>query len=171
MRKCKVCRVKFAPVHSSVQMCCSLTCAIEYSKQIEKKKWAKEKKVLKEKIKTKSDYVKELQKQVNYFIRQRDKDKPCISCGKPLINKFDAGHYRSAGGNPELRFEELNIHGQCVYCNQHLHGNLIDYRIRLIERIGVEKVEWLESKHEPKHYTIEELKELIKEYKQKNKNQ
>lgn len=169
MRKCKICKVKFTPVHSSVQMCCSLTCAIEYSKQIEKKKWAKEKKVLKEKIKTKSDYVKELQKEVNKFVRNRDKDKPCISCGKPLKSKFDSGHYRSAGGNPELRFEELNIHGQCVYCNQHLHGNLIDYRIRLIERIGVEKVEWLESKHEPKHYTIQELKELIKQYKQKNK--
>lgn len=169
MRKCKICKVKFTPVHSSVQMCCSINCAIEYSKQIEKKKWTKQKKVLKEKVKTKSDYVKELQKQVNYYIRQRDKDKPCISCGKPLNSKFDAGHYRSAGGNPELRFEELNIHGQCVYCNQHLHGNLIDYRIRLIERIGVEKVEWLESKHEPKRYTIPELKELIKKYKQKNK--
>jgi len=171
MRKCKICKVKFEPVHSSVQMCCSLTCAIEYSKQIEKKKWQKEKKVLKEKLKTKSDYVKELQKEVNKFIRNRDKDKPCVSCGKPLLNKFDAGHYRSAGGNPELRFNESNIHGQCVYCNQHLHGNLIDYRIRLIERIGVEKVEWLEKKHDPKHYTIEELKELIKEYKSKNKNQ
>lgn len=171
MRNCKICKVKFEPVHSSVQMCCSLTCAIEYSKQIEKKKWQKEKKVLKEKLKTKSDYVKELQKEVNKFIRNRDKDKPCISCGKPLPEKRDAGHYRSAGGNPELRFEESNIHGQCVYCNQHLHGNLINYRIRLIQRIGVEKVEWLEKKHEPKHYTIPELKELIKEYKAKNKNQ
>ena len=169
MRKCKICKIKFDPVHSSVQMCCSINCAIQYSKQIEKKKWTKEKKVLKEKIKTKSDYVKELQKEVNYFIRKRDKNKPCISCGKPLINKFDAGHYRSAGGNPELRFNELNIQGQCVYCNQHLHGNLIDYRIGLIKRIGIDKVEWLESKHEPNHYTIEELKELIKYYKQKNK--
>jgi len=48
---------------------------------------------------------------------------------------------------------------------------LIDYRICLIKRIGVEKVEWLEKKHEPKHFTIPELKQLIKEYKQKNKNQ
>lgn len=169
MPKCKICKVKFDAKFFLQKTCFDSKCVYEYSKQIQKKEWSKEKKVLKEKLKTKSDYVKELQKEVNYFIRQRDKDKPCISCGKPLIKKFDAGHYRSAGGNPELRFEELNIHGQCVYCNQHLHGNLIDYRIRLIERIGVEKVEWLENKHEPKHYTIPELKELIKDYKQKNK--
>lgn len=167
--RCKVCKNKFEPRFFLQKTCFDSNCVLQYSKRVKKKEWQKEKKLLKEKLKTKSDYVKELQKEVNKFVRNRDKDKPCISCGKPLLKKFDAGHYRSAGGNPELRFEEFNIHGQCVYCNQHLHGNLINYRIRLIERIGIEKVEWLEKKHEPKHYTIQELKEIIKEYKSKNK--
>jgi hypothetical protein len=69
-----------------------------------------------------SDHVKELQVIVNKYVRLRDKDKGCISCGTPLLGKYDAGHYYSAGGNPELRFNTDNIHGQCVYCNQHRHG-------------------------------------------------
>lgn len=170
MPRCKECKQKFISKRFLQKTCDNIACALAYSRKQTQIEWKKEKKVLKDKLKTKSDYQKDLQKEVNYFIRQRDKDKPCISCSKPLIGKFDAGHYRSQGGNPELRFNELNIFGQCVRCNQHLHGNLIDYRIGLIKRIGVEKVEWIESKHEPQHYTIEELKEMIIKYRNLNKN-
>ena len=106
----------------------------------------------------------------NKFIRARDKDKPCISCNKTNIKKKNAGHYRSVGGSPELRFEELNCHLQCEYCNTYLHGNLIEYRKHLINRIGLCKVEWLEGKHEPKHYTKEELRGLKEVYRLKIKN-
>jgi hypothetical protein len=170
MPRCKECKQKFISKRFLQKTCDNISCALAYSRKQTQIEWKKEKKVLKDKLKTKSDYQKDLQKEVNYFIRQRDKNKPCISCSKPLIGKFDAGHYRSQGGNPELRFNELNIFGQCVRCNQHLHGNLIDYRIGLIKRIGVEKVEWIESKHEPQHYTIEELKEMIIKYRNLNKN-
>jgi hypothetical protein len=170
MPRCKECKQKFISKRFLQKTCDNIACALAYSRKQTQIEWKKEKKVLKDKLKTKSDYQKDLQKEVNYFIRQRDKNKPCISCSKPLIGKFDAGHYRSQGGNPELRFNELNIFGQCVRCNQHLHGNLIDYRIGLIKRIGVEKVEWIESKHEPQHYTIEELKEMIIKYRNLNKN-
>ena len=170
MPRCKECKQKFISKRFLQKTCDNIACALAYSRKQTQIEWKKEKKVLKDKLKTKSDYQKDLQKEVNYFIRQRDKNKPCISCSKPLIGKFDAGHYRSQGGNPELRFNELNIFGQCVRCNQHLHGNLIDYRIGLIKRIGVDKVEWIESKHEPQHYTIEELKEMIIKYRNLNKN-
>ena len=170
MPRCKECKQKFISKRFLQKTCNNIACALAYSRKQTQIEWKKEKKVLKDKLKTKSDYQKDLQKEVNYFIRQRDKNKPCISCSKPLIGKFDAGHYRSQGGNPELRFNELNIFGQCVRCNQHLHGNLIDYRIGLIKRIGVDKVEWIESKHEPQHYTIEELKEMIIKYRNLNKN-
>ena len=170
MPRCKECKQKFISKRFLQKTCDNIACALAYSRKQTQIEWKKEKKVLKDKLKTKSDYQKDLQKEVNYFIRQRDKNKPCISCSKPLIGKFDAGHYRSQGGNPELRFNELNIFGQCVRCNQHLHGNLIDYRIGLIKRIGVEKVEWIESKHEQQHYTIEELKEMIIKYRNLNKN-
>lgn len=171
MARCKVCKTKFDPRFFNQKTCETPKCMIDYRDKLKADKWKHEKKVLKEKLKTKSDYIKDLQKWVNLFIRNRDRLKPCVSCGRPLNQKFDAGHYKSAGGNPELRFNEENIHGQCVRCNRDLHGNLIDYRINLIKRIGVEKVEDLERKHNPKHYSIPELKEMIIEYKQKTKNQ
>lgn len=166
LKTCKVCKIKFKPKHSTVQPVCSWQCAIVLAKQNKDKDNRKELKQLREGLKTNSDHRKELQVLVNRFIRLRDKDKPCISCLKPLKAKYDAGHYRSSGGNPEIRFEELNIHAQCVHCNQYLSGNLIDYRINLIQRIGLDKVEWLEGKHEPQHLSIEDIKEMKIKYKE-----
>ena len=41
------------------------------------------------------------------YIRRRDQDKPCISCGKYTL--LQAGHFYSAGGNPVVRFNEDNV--------------------------------------------------------------
>lgn len=117
----------------------------------------------------KSFQTKKAQTEFNRYIRIRDKSRGCISCRKPFNHKYDAGHFRSTGGNPELRFNELNNNGQCVHCNQHLSGNLVDYRINLIAKIGKEKVELLEGPHEPKRYTIENLKTIQKWFKRKTK--
>lgn len=165
--KCKVCKNKFNAKFFNQKTCFNPSCILEFNKQVKTKQLKEKKKVIKESLKTNSEHRKELQVLVNRFVRLRDKDKPCISCLKQLKSKFDAGHYRSSGGNPELRFNELNIHAQCVYCNQHLHGNLIDYRINLIARIGLDKVEWLEGSHEPLKLSIEEIKKLKEKYKEK----
>jgi hypothetical protein len=45
----------------------------------------------------------------------------------------------------------------------------LEYRKNLVKKLGIEKVEWLESKHPPKKWTIEELQEIKKIYKQKCK--
>ena len=171
-RTCKVCKSKFEPTYNSVQTTCSYQCAIKYAqKQREKKdkkEWKARKKVLKEKVKTKSDYLKEVQALFNTYVRLRDENKSCISCGVDLRGrKFDAGHYRSVGGNPQLRFDLNNVHGQCVYCNRHLHGNLLEYRIRLIKRIGLEAVEILEQDNQPKKYSIPELILMKEDYKER----
>jgi len=39
----------------------------------------------------------------------------------------------------------------------------------LIEKIGLERVEWLEGPHEPKKYTIDELKGIRDLYRRKLK--
>lgn len=119
----------------------------------------------KEKLKTRSDYIKEAQIAVNAYRRELLKDEPCISCGRHHSGQYHAGHYISVGSHPELRFEELNIWKQCQPCNTHLSGNLINYRKALVARIGLEKVEWLEGKHEPKNYSISDIKEIIIKYK------
>jgi hypothetical protein len=136
-----------------------------YTKQQEKKKWNKEKKARKDALKTHGDWLKEVQTQFNRYIRLRDRAKGCITCGKALEGKYDAGHYYSVGSTPELRFDADNVHGQCVACNQHLHGNLIEYTERLTVRIGGKRFEQLKSRRgKVKKYSIEELKEMKAKY-------
>ena len=113
-----------------------------------------------------SDLKKKAQKIFNKWIRTRDEDLPCISCQK-WANKFDAGHFIAQGSSGALRYNEDNVHKQCSNrCNRFGHGNLIEYRIALIEKIGVERVEWLENhRHDVKKWTRTELEEIIKKYK------
>ena len=125
----------------------------------------KELRAAKERIKPKGQYMREAQAAFNAWIRARDAAQPCISCGRHHDGKYDAGHYRTVGSNPALRFEPLNCHKQCVPCNQHKSGDIVNYRISLVVRIGQDKVEWLEGPHEPQRYTIDDLKEIKARYK------
>lgn len=121
----------------------------------------------KERVKTRGQWTKEAQAEFNKFIRLRDKDEPCISCQRFHTGQYHAGHYRSVGAHPELRFNELNNHKQCAPCNNHLSGNLVDYRINLIKKIGLEKVEWLEGPHKQEKLCIDEIKITKNKYKEK----
>ena len=170
MPRCKVCKDKFEAKYFLQKTCLDPECILEYGKKETAKEWRKEKKHLKDKLKTNADHVKELQVIFNKFIRLRDKDKGCISCGTPLVGKFDAGHYYSAGGNPELRFNEDNVFGQCVYCNQHRHGALLDYTERLPNRIGLCRFTELKKlRGKPMKYSIPELIEMKVIYRDKIK--
>ena len=173
--KCKVCGCYFVKTISLTQKVCSPKCAIILSKEQARKKKEKEERAerreRKAKLKSRSEWLKDAQSVFNKFIRLRDKNEPCISCGKYHTGQYHAGHYRSVGACPELRFCELNVHKQCAPCNDHKSGNIIEYRINLVKKIGVDKVEWLERQdHEPKKYTIEDCKEIIKYYKAKIKD-
>jgi hypothetical protein len=113
--------------------------------------------------------TKKAQKEVNQYVRLRDENKSCISCGMPPGFRIEAGHYRSSGNNGAIRFNTLNIWSQCHKCNCHLSANLIPYRENLIKRIGLKKVEWLESQTQTRKYTVEYLTKLIKVFRKKNK--
>lgn len=126
----------------------------------------------KEKLKTKGDYLREAQQAFNLFIRLRDRlaGHPCISSGKPLDwsgNQTDAGHYRSVGSAPHLRFDERNCHAQGKADNRFLSGNAVDYRVGLIARIGLSEVEALEADQSVKKYTVDDLKEIRDRYRAK----
>jgi len=82
------------------------------------------------------------EKHFNRFIRERDMDECCISCG--AYNVKQAGHFFSGGNYPNLKFNENNVNGQCVKCNYYLSGNLLEYRKNLIDKIGIDEVENLE---------------------------
>lgn len=108
---------------------------------------------------------KQLQTVFNAWIRKRDKDLPCISCGQ-FKDKYHAGHFIAQGFSGFLRFNEDNCHKQCVGCNLFKRGNLLEYRIALVKKIGEERVKWLEDhRHDVKKWTREELLELLERYK------
>ena len=172
-RICKSCKSRFTP-QRPLQGVCSPKCAYAYQRLLKEKKeakeWKVEKKEMKENLKTHSDYLRVLQVSFNTYIRFRDKGKPCISCNNKIKDKYDAGHYFSVGGYPALRFNEDNVHAQCVSCNQWLHGNLIMYAENLPKRIGFERTEILfNTKNTIAKLSIPEIKDKIKEYKLKLK--
>ena len=178
-KTCIVCGTRFTPL-KQMQKACTAECAIKYAiakrdekrVQEERGRQAADRKVIrlqKEKLKTKSDHAKEAQAVFNAFIRERDKDEACISCGRFHQGQWHAGHYRTVGSHPELRYSELNVHKQCAPCNNHKSGNVVEYRINLLDKIGEKALVWLEGPHEPKKYTVDELKQIKETYKQKLK--
>lgn len=170
MPRCKNCKDKFEAKHFNQKYCFKSECVKVWVKSAKQKNWKKEKKELKEKLETVQSLTKKAQTYFNSYIRARDKHKTCVSCDKSLGSKFDAGHYYSAGGFGSVRFNELNVHGQCVYCNQHLHANLLNYQIGIEQRIGGEAlIELNEQAHQVRKYTREELRDIIEIYKRKTK--
>jgi hypothetical protein len=114
-------------------------------------------------------WIKKAQHACNAYIRERDKNEPCISCQRHHNGQYHAGHFIPAGRGSSLRFDDRNIFKQCAPCNNHQSGNIREYRRNLIGRLGADVVEWLESNHDIKKWTVEELKEIEREYKAKLK--
>ncbi len=180
-RTCKICKAKFIATFDNVWWCCP-DHGYEYSQFLLAKKKADSErrskveaqqerrslKVRKEALKSKSQWDKEAQSAFNRYIRIRDEGKSCVSCDSPLIGKsnyltgsaIDASHYRSRGAASHLKFNVFNVHSACTRCNRQLSGNAVEYRIRLIERIGLERVERLESDNEPRRFDIPYLQRI-----------
>ncbi|KAE9640644.1 recombination protein NinG [Pseudomonas sp. PB103] len=176
-KKCavKACRASFVP-HVSFQSWCSPDCAVVIARgNQEKKRKAlasierREIKVRKEKLKSRAEHMREAQAAFNEWVRLRDSHRPCVSCGRHHEGQYHAGHYRSVGANPELRFEPLNVWKQCAPCNTYLSGNLVNYRLSLLQLIGPDKVDWLEGPHPARKHSIEEIKTIKAEFRAKTK--
>lgn len=165
-KKCKICG-ELNP--NPLAMVCGWKHAIEYVRISKEKKQAKEVRKSRERLKTRGEWLKDAQASFNAYIRERDKDLPCISCGRFHQGQWHAGHYRPTSIASALRFSEDNVHKQCQPCNTHLHGNIIEYRINLGKKIGIDKLDWLEGVHESVKYSIEDLKRIKSIYKQKLK--
>lgn len=180
-RSCKICKTKFTATYDNVWWCCP-DHGYEYSQHLLARKKAeserkrkqeaqqerRELKVRKAEFKTKAQWDKEAQSAFNRYIRIRDEGKECVSCGNPLIGNrnyltgsaIDASHYRSRGAASHLKFNVFNVHSACTRCNRQLSGNAVEYRVRLIARIGLERVERLESDNEPRRFDIPYLKRI-----------
>jgi hypothetical protein len=173
LKTCRICKTKFQPT-KPFQSVCGIDCSIAVALKTRDKIVKAQDKVKREKLKSRSDWLKEAQTAFNAYVRQRDINQPCICCGKPLTHDsvgggYDCGHYRSVGSAPHLRFNENNAHAQTKQCNRWGAGRAVDYRIGLIARIGLQAVEALECDTSTKKYTIDDLKAIKSLYNAKLK--
>lgn len=175
-KTCPICDTEYLPRSSLQKVCHNYKCAIAFNKKRDEEIAMREKRKQerlqrddlrerRERLKTASDWNKEAQAAVNRYIFWRDYGNPCISCGKPLNygvrgGAVDASHYRSRGSARHLRFNVFNIHSGCVRCNRELSGNLIPYRINLIEKIGLWRVERLEHDNSIRKFDIAYLQRV-----------
>lgn len=172
-KPCAHCGQPFLPFNSMATVC-GPTCAGRWvrAKRAAEKATDKARRTALERL---PELKAKAQTAVNAWVKERDKDQPCISCGKPpgdgsqFHGGRDSGHYRSVGSAPHMRYVEDNINSQCVKCNQHKGGNAVDYRLGLIARIGLERVEALEADNTPRHYTHDELRAIAALYRAKLK--
>lgn len=111
-------------------------------------------------LKPRRQWLDECQAIVNKIARLRDKDDGCISCDKPASwdGQWHGSHFRSVGAASAVRLNLWNIHKACSPCNHHKSGNIAEYRPRLIEKIGAQRVEWLESQNQLVRYDVDYLK-------------
>jgi len=174
-KPCKCCKALFTPVRPLARACsplCALTLvraeAAKKAKLLESVN-RKETRAKLEKLKTRSEWIKDAQVAFNAYIRARDAGKPCICCGRTgsgMVHggEFDAGHYRSRGAAPHLRFDERNVHAQLKQCNRYAAGNVVGYRLGLIHRYGIGIVDAIEADQTPRRYSIEDLKHIKQTY-------
>jgi len=104
-------------------------------------------------------------KTFNKWIRERDKDKGCVTCKSWRIDH--ACHFYSAGHFSALMFNEDNVHGGCLQCNYFKHGSTGDYRRRIEHRIGLQRLQLLDSvatRNPVKKWSSIELEFIINHY-------
>jgi hypothetical protein len=131
------------------------------------------------KQKTTKQLKAELDKTFSLYIRLRDAKKTtngiefaiCCTCGKPYkikgMNCIQAGHFISRKYN-SVRWNEKNVHAQCVACNVFLHGNYIAYYDFMVKTYGKETIDLLTiQSHQYKSLQRFELEMFIEYYKKK----
>lgn len=182
---CKQCR-KYFPAKGMIKTPGGTYCTIGHAIDFANAKQAKEKdknkavefKEMKDRVESqgsKSKLMTRAQAAFNAYIRARDAKHGCISCGTLKAfsgitgSSWDAGHYRSRGATPALRFDEDNCFKQCVKCNRDFSGNIVNMRNGILHRIGQKRLDRVEGPHDPKKYTADDLRAIEKEYKAKLK--
>lgn len=145
--------------------------ALRAKKQVQKDERVKDN-VIREKLKTLGQYESDAKKEIQKWVRKRDSNLPCISCGTFTSDLWDGGHFKKAEIYSGVIFDEMNIHRQCRKCNRFLGGNELNFREGLIARYGEDYVLKIEKKAlETRNYKFnkEELKGLREKYRLLNK--
>lgn len=119
--------------------------------------------------KTVSQLIEIAKRHFHKWIRERDKDLPCINCGK--FRTLQAGHFFPTSTYSAIRFHEYNVNGECLQCNYYnSQSHAYGYRVNLEKKIGKEAFEKLETlagywKRHTKKWDRFELIEIIEKAK------
>ena len=122
------------------------------------------------KLKSIRQLINEARVPFQRWIRFRDANDACISCGTRDSELWDAGHYLKAEIYTGLIFDEVNVNKQCRKCNTFLGGNESGYRMGLVKKYGEDAVRYLEESADAlrvHRYGREELIEIKKQYQKK----
>lgn len=194
-KTCKACRAKFTPARQ-MQIVCDAACGFIYGIAQRAKERQKAARVDRastraalEKLKTRSDWLREAKQEVQRFRRLEELalGSPCMSCQRTQAEvegaegwkpggAWDGGHFLGKGARPELALEPLNIWLQCKSCNAGSSkyarkGYTVNenFERNLVARIGQAAVDTLRADHRPRQYTIDDLKAIKAEYRAKTK--
>lgn len=153
--KCKNtnCKIEFERIRP-LQNVCSTKCAIEYSKQLKLKRWAKEKRTKLPELYPRK-YKGYLQDEINKLARKIDSKllhNTCMDCDKTLIGikQVDGAHFTSVGSNPTIRYNLHNIHSARSDCNSYSDTHHEGYKEGIIKRYGkpyLNQIEGLKLKY------------------------
>lgn len=168
-KRCVGCKQHYYPTRA-FQIGCSRACQAIIKQAQESKRIRNMKK---KDVKPLQWFVDRAKRAAQEYARHRDAHLPCVSCGRgnDKVKAWNGGHYRSAGNNRALMMHPLNIHKQCVRCNQFYSGNHngdgggVGYHIGIVERIGEEAKEWLLKDHGKADWTRDELELLYSHFK------
>lgn len=151
------CRAQFTPM-LALQFACSPGCALTLARNKRERDCAKQARaeraadrVKREKMKPRAKWLAECQAIVNRYVRLTalSRGEGCYTCGATPAQKFggtyDAGHFRSVGSAPHIRFFLPQIKMQCIPCNRHKGGMALAFRRNLVRDHGEAWVESLEA--------------------------
>lgn len=163
-RHCDVCKTLYTPARMG-QRVCSVPCATKSAKKARKEAVEaarverKQDRARLEKLKKISELETDCRKIVQEIARIRDREDGCISChlGPNYDGQWHGSHYRSHGGCSSLQFHLWNIHKSCAQCNKFKAGNIAEYRPRLVEKIGADRVDWLDNQPKSQKFSREYL--------------
>ena len=149
--RCKCCKDKFEVKYFLQKYCMDKDeCIKAFSESVKEKKqkteskaWNKEKRQRIDKLKTLTDWKKDLEKLINAIVRLIDKGNPCMMCSGHPMKRINACHYHAVGGNDTIRFNLFNIWAGCHSCNSEKGGNIHGYDVLLIEKQGRERWEYV----------------------------
>lgn len=168
-KKCRQCKEPFKPTQFA-QVVCHYRCGLAYVEAQKRKKKAKddkeyrkETKRRREKLKKrtgKNGYYDNLKVQKHWYVKNvLRKGEDCYTCGLKQSfgdspQAFHVGHFMAAKSVDPRRFMLFNLRIQCQCCNTHNSGMRAEYRIKMIEEMGLEHTEWLEC--EVNHKSLKE---------------